>query len=152
VFDEEVRLLRGLDRFRELDMGSLKLLAMAGQRVRLQPGETMFRQGTDPTSVYVLMTGEAALTRADAGVVTLLTVFGPGAIVGEVGVVLGEKAFASLTARTAVTALRFDGAVYTDLLQQVPGLAMATIRELSEMLMLATRGYAELKSRMPAES
>jgi hypothetical protein len=47
--------------------------------------------------------------------------------------------------------LRFDGAVYLDLVQQVPALAMAAIRDLAEMLRLATVAYTQFKARVPAE-
>jgi CRP-like cAMP-binding protein len=147
MFDEELKLLRALARFKEVDTSNLKLMAMAGERVYFDAGEVMIEEGARSDSVYIIMSGVADVTRSVNGVATSIGVMDPGAIVGEIGVVLNQPRFATLTARTPLTALHLEASVYVDLVKQLPQLAIATIRELSQRLVEITARYSEAQAK-----
>jgi CRP-like cAMP-binding protein len=151
MFDEELKFLRAQARFKEVDTSNLKLMAMAGERVHFEAGEVMIEEGAHSDSVYIIMSGVADVTRTVNGARTEIGVMDPGSIVGEIGVVLGQPRFATLTARTPLTALHLEASVYIDLVKQLPQLAIATIRELSTRLVEITSRYSEAQARAETE-
>jgi CRP-like cAMP-binding protein len=142
MFELELKLLRGLPRFRDVDIPKLKLMAMTGERLQLEPGEVLLREGDISDCVYIVLAGEADVTRITNGVPILLSTMAPGAIVGESGVVLDQPRAATLTARSPLTVLRLDASTYLDLIRQVPQLALATIRDLAARLVETSDRYA----------
>jgi CRP-like cAMP-binding protein len=151
MFDEELKLLRALARFKEVDTSNLKLMAMAGERVYFDAGEVMIEEGAHSDSVYIIMSGVADVTRTVNGATTSLGAMDPGSIVGEIGVVLNQPRFATLIARTPLTALHLEASVYVDLVKQLPQLAIATIRELSQRLVEITARYSEAQAKAETE-
>lgn len=147
MFDEELKLLRGLARFRDVDTPNLKLMAMAGDRLHLDPGEVLIEEGAESDAVYIIMAGKVAVTRLVDGLPTSLGEMQTGAIVGEIGVVLRQARFATLTATEPLTVLRLEASVYIDLVKQLPQLAISTIRELSTRLVEISARYAESQAR-----
>jgi CRP/FNR family transcriptional regulator, cyclic AMP receptor protein len=143
MFDLELTLLRGLGRFKDVDTSKLKLMAMAGERIEVEADEALLEEGHASDCVYIVLAGDADVTRTINGVTTQLSHIAKGDIVGEIGVVLRQPRVATLTARTPMTVLRLDGRTYMDLLQQVPQLAIATIRDLSERLVEASDRLAQ---------
>jgi CRP-like cAMP-binding protein len=77
------------------------------------------------------------IKHSESGRETILSTFGPGQIVGEVGVLVGEAypATAQALEPTVTLALRRDE--YVALVQRHPGLAWALIEELGRRLLRA---------------
>jgi CRP-like cAMP-binding protein len=134
MFDLELNLLRGLPRFKDVDTSKLKLMAMTGERLDVQAGESLLVEGQPSDCVYIVLSGSADVTRTVEGMTMHMTDIVKGDIVGEIGVVLNTLRMGTLTARTPMTVLRLEAETYMDLLKQVPQLAMATIRDLAERL------------------
>lgn len=129
--------------FRDVDIAKLKLIAMAGSRLHYAAGEVILRQGDPAEMVYVIMEGEAEVTRDTGSSKLTLAKVGSGALVGEIGVVLQQPYSATITVLTDVIALQVDKSTFLELLQQVPQLSMALIRELSRRLVRASDLYAK---------
>lgn len=151
MFLDEVRVLCCQSRFRNVDAATLKLLALAGDRLTFEAGEQIMAEGEESDSVFILLAGEAEIARAAHGVRVVIAKAQVGAVVGEIGVVLRERRSASLTATTPVTALRIEAANYLDLIRQVPQLAFATIQELSRQVLHVTSRYTEARASCEAD-
>lgn len=146
MFANEVATLQRIAMFRDVDVPKLKLIAMASKRLQFAPGELIVRQGERARSVFVIMAGEAEITRSIDGPPVRLASVGEGALVGEMGVILDQPYSGTITALTPVTALQIDAVVFLELVNQVPQLSMALIKELSRRLLATSELYAKARS------
>ncbi len=146
MFANEVASLQRLAMFRDVDVPKLKLIALAGQRLHFGRGETILRQGDRARAVFVMMEGEAEIMRSVDGPPVRLTTVGAGALVGEMGVILDQPYSSTIVALGPVTALQIDATTFLELINQVPQLSMALIRELSRRLLTTSELYAKAVS------
>jgi CRP-like cAMP-binding protein len=77
--------------------GARKLLE-AGAIKQLQPQELLIKEGDEPTSVDLVLTGRLQVFVTRAGTDLALTTAGPGAILGELGVLCALPRSASVRA------------------------------------------------------
>ncbi|GGJ67764.1 FAD-dependent oxidoreductase [Deinococcus aquiradiocola] len=123
-------LLRPLDLFSSLTDDALEDVAHVSADVRLNEGEYLLQEG-DAASFYVLLEGEIDVTKEVNGVVHPLDTYFPGDSFGELPILLGSPAAATLHARTAIRALRLEPLDFTALLAQSEGLSAAVMRNLT---------------------
>ncbi|WP_353330293.1 ABC transporter transmembrane domain-containing protein [Phaeobacter sp. NW0010-22] len=131
------RKLRALEQtplFSGLDRRQLRLLAFGARWYSAQAGETVFLKDDEPTDgAYVLISGEAGLYLPKGeGDDELIVKVGPGALVGELGLIRKEPRALSMVAEEELTCLRIgeeeflavvenDAATAFKLLQVVSG-------------------------------
>ncbi len=60
---------------------------MSSKRLHLTPGEIVFREGDPPTSAYLVESGEIEILTVKEGVPMVLSVLGPGDLLGEMAVI-----------------------------------------------------------------
>src|SRR5690606_24435016 len=136
TIEDEIRTLQQIPMFRDLDASKLKLMAFAGQRITCRKGDLLFEEGDPPDAVYIILDGEGEV---------VLARLGRNELIGEIGVLCNKCRNARIVASSDVQALRIEKMTFMQIVQQVPKLAMAIIRELSERLehaneRLAARG------------
>lgn len=134
TFKQECQALENLSVFRGVDPSRLKLLAFASQRVSLDPGQTLIKNGEPPDAAYIILEGEADVVREAGGGRIQLARLGHGMIVGEMSVLSGRSSSATVEAATPLTALRIERQVFLQLMEDVPQIAMAVARELGRRL------------------
>ncbi len=132
--EDEIRTLQQIPMFRDLEVSKLKLMAFAGQRITCRAGDLLFDVGDPPDAVYVLLEGEVDVIRTGPGGEVLLARLGKDELIGEIGVLCNKCRNARIVAHSNVQALRIEKITFMQIVQQVPQLAMAIIRELSERL------------------
>lgn len=117
-----------------IDLPKLKLLAFTSERIRFAAGQRFFSQGDPSDAAYVILDGRAlVLVDMPEGEVAVANL-GPGALVGEMGV-LGDKArSATVLAVEPTTVLQTDRCVLLELMAQFPQIASAITRELATRL------------------
>lgn len=114
----------------------------------LAPGEEIFSQGEESRQFYVVKSGLVRLTRE--GVADDSNVFGPGEVIGIMGVIQGTRYLA--TAR-AVTAAQVFGMDSSALIDHVQGREQPTIAVLRVLVRRLRKAYEELdKLRVGTES
>ena len=98
----------------------------------------LFWEG-EPAEWLVLVTeGQVKMIKhSESGRETILATFGPGQIVGEVGVLVGETYPATAQALEPARTLNLRRDDYTELMRQYPDLAWALIQELGHRLQSA---------------
>jgi putative ABC transport system ATP-binding protein len=126
---EEIRVLRAVPIFGDLDTARLKLLAFTGERVAFAPGDVLFRQGDESDAAYVLLSGTADVV-IEAGDDGPLRVSGvaQNAIVGEMGLVTDDPRSATVVATSAIDALKLRKDVFLALLAEFPKMALSVTR------------------------
>ncbi|WP_170426874.1 cyclic nucleotide-binding domain-containing protein [Ruegeria arenilitoris] len=105
------RKLRALEQtplFSGLDRRQLRLLAFGARWFDAQPGEIVFLKDDQPTDgAYVVLGGEAGLYLPQPdGADQLIAKVGPGALVGELGLIRKEPRALSMIAETELSCLR----------------------------------------------
>lgn len=129
----EISVLEQMPLFAGIPAGKLKLIAFAGHRIPCSVGEVLFRQGEESDSVYIVLSGEVEVFREGRQRVSLARL-GVGEIIGEIGVLCDRVRTATVEAATELTVLRIEKDVFMEFVNELPPLALAIIRELSDRL------------------
>lgn len=95
-------------------------------------GEPIVRQGEPSDAIYLLLSGELAVTVTPTeGETFEVESIGPGTPIGELGVLLGEPRSATVTALRTSRLLRMDGSTLRELFALSPGFALSAMRQLA---------------------
>lgn len=134
-------------------------LAQVDRRCRahgFEAGSTIYRVGDAATTLYVVATGAAKTIRpGEDGRETLLDLCGPGDFLGAVPA-LGEEFYPDWAwALTPSCLLGIDAAAYTEIMEEFPAVAMATLKGVSRRLSESQRAVhllagAPLEQRLAA--
>jgi len=116
-----VDLLRSTPLFSSLPASELETLAARGADIRLRAGDWLIHEGELP-SFFVLLEGRIEVRKVIHGVDRLLTTYEPGAYFGEVPLLLGAPAVASLRALEAARVCAFEAADFRELIAGCPHL------------------------------
>ena len=81
-------------------------------------------------AVHVMLSGSVRIVTDDGINAIELAHIDQPAVIGETGVISGRRRNASVYASSETEMLRIDGQVVIELLEQVPGVAIALVREL----------------------
>ena len=92
--------------FADLPTAELETILQKGNEVSFREGEWIIRQGDAQSDIYVIVEGEVAVVIDDED----RRVLSKGAFFGEVSVLLGEPASASIVTRTPLSCLVVPGA------------------------------------------
>ena len=143
TLDTEVTSLRQVPLFREVEPARLKLLAFTSERVHFEPGQRFFARGDVSDAAYVILDGSAEVSIDGPAGPVRLALLGADALVGEMGILADQPRSATVTAETAVTALRIDRGVFLELLAQFPQISIALMRVLATRLEQTNQALAE---------
>lgn len=92
-----------------LDDATLTRLAAATTRRRFAPGEVLIQEGRDPACVFLIQSGEVDILRGVGGDELWVRTAGEGEIMGEISLLQGSGAIATVRAATEVEALSVPG-------------------------------------------
>jgi SulP family sulfate permease len=125
------------------DQALLQMLAYL-ERVELEAGQVLIRQGEPHQSMYFLDAGELTIEyHTEDGQAMRLESNGPGAVVGELGLYLGTPASASVIAARPAIAYGLSEANLHRLEQEAPLAAVLLHRFLLKRVGLRLRGALE---------
>ena len=97
--------------------------------------ETIFWEGDPAEWLVIVVEGRVKMVKhSESGRETILTTFGPGQIVGEVGVLIGDAYPASAQAIEPSVTVSLRRAEYISLVRTYPDLAWALLQELGHRL------------------
>ena len=126
---DEIRILRAVPIFRDLDTARLKLLAFTSERTAFAPGVVLFRQGDVSDAAYVILSGTAdVVVEAHGEVPVRMSSVGQNAIVGEMGLVTGDPRSATIIATSPIEALKLRKDIFLALLAEFPQMALSVMR------------------------
>lgn len=152
TIEDEVRSLQKFRMFHQVESGKLKLLAMISDRVVFQPDEVIYEQGAPSDAVYIVLEGQYKVSlRTPTGTIDFAQHV-RGALLGEAGVLCDQKRMVTITAETAVVALRVDREAFLQLVKESPPFNQAVMRELGRQIMDLNNICAQLVQRLPRGS
>lgn len=119
----------------------VKELGGDAERVLLPGGETLFEEGDPGDALYVLLSGSLGVyVNRPGGTVELLTLLGPGEIVGEMGVIASMNRSATIRAIRDSELLGFSKESFNRLLKINPEAMHGISQILVHRLRRASRG------------
>lgn len=123
-------------------MADMLELAAALPEIRVEPGHVLCREGDAGGPIWVLVDGSLGVSKAGAEV---NAIHQPGAVIGEIAVLMGSGPSATVVARTPCT-LRYaeDGAAF---LRSDPEIGTHVATGLARRLDFVTTYLADLKNQ-----
>jgi small-conductance mechanosensitive channel/CRP-like cAMP-binding protein len=129
--EEGVDALERTGLFAGLNKNDKAEFASKGRYLIYGPGEAVFHQDEEGDAFYILMKGDASVSRQENGYEnTNFRTLKPGDIFGEIAVFTGEKRSASIICREETHVLAFDREDLLLLIQKAP----ETLTRLSELV------------------
>jgi predicted GNAT family N-acyltransferase len=110
----------------------LELLQPICRQVRFEPRAVLRRKGQHYRDMYVITDGGVDVDRESSRGAGSLVVTGAGSPIGEIGFLRGSPATATVTARTATSALVIDDPTLTRLEREQPALTAHWLRHLAQ--------------------
>ena len=150
TLQEDVELLRNIPLFAKIEPSKLKLLAFTAQRLTYNAGDSLFHQGDEGDSAYIIVDGDAdVLVDSPTGPITVATV-GKNDFVGEIAILCDVPRTATITAKTTLTTMRISKELFFQLVSQFPQMSIEIMRELARRLEVTTRQLQEALSKADA--
>ncbi|MGH8507606.1 MAG: cyclic nucleotide-binding domain-containing protein [Gammaproteobacteria bacterium] len=135
---EWLPVLAGMDLFSDLSPSELELFAGEMKLISLSQGQFLIRQDDPGDSLYVILEGQFLVTRKnDRGEEVHLNRVGPGACVGEIALVTGERRSASVRAECDSIAARLGRDAVEHARRTAPQVAARLARIIVERLQRA---------------
>lgn len=122
--------LRQVPLFSGLNRHELQEVAKLSTELRIAAGTHLITEGTTAREFFVIVEGEAEVTRDGE----LLATVGPGAIQGELSLLLDRPRTAAVTAKTSMVILDVDRRSFNALLDDVPMIARKMLPVVAERL------------------
>jgi CRP-like cAMP-binding protein len=123
--------------FANVSKRHVRRIAGLATEARFSAGSRIVRQGEPGNAFFVILDGEAAVTRPGRPAIVL----GPGDSFGEMALLDGGPRSATVVAKSEVLCLRLVRAAFTKMLTSEPEIALALLVELTTRLR-----HAELKA------
>src|SRR5215472_16908031 len=114
--------------FPRLPVEKIRELCAHGQEVSFKDGETLFREGELNYAFYVVLEGRVKVTKRASTEEMLLTYHEAGQFTGDIAMLTGTPARATVVAEGAARAMRFDMAEFRMMLAECPDLASTVLR------------------------
>ena len=127
---ERVEALRSVKIFHDLPDGEIELAARLTTEKRVAAGDLLFREGSEDTSLYLLIHGVLQVRRRDGLVVTLQA----GDVVGELAVFTGEPRVADVVAQDDALLLQMRRQDLLALIEARPVLGRGLLQTLAGRL------------------
>jgi CRP-like cAMP-binding protein len=108
----------------------LAQIARACDEVAVEPAAVVVEEGTAGEGFYLIVTGEAEITRGGRHVATV----GPGQYFGELSLLDEAPRNATVTAQTAMTLLRLRRREFSAVLDSWPGVAHKLLQQMARRL------------------
>ena len=132
----KLQLLEQTEFFANLDRKQLRLLAFSAHWFNMKAGEVVFEKDDDAADgAYLIQTGEADfMAPQDDGSQKHIRTLGPGALVGELALIMKEPRTLSMKARTDISGLRIGGEEFLTVLQNDPQAAFKMLQVITRYL------------------
>jgi len=132
--NSEAAVLANIPIFAGIEPNHLKLLAFSSQRISFAPTHELIRQGEPGEAAFVILDGEVDILLGEAGQEVVIAKKGEYTLLGELSLLSGTLATATVRASTPVTALRIKKEVFLELIQGDAVVAAHVARVISDKL------------------
>jgi thioredoxin reductase (NADPH) len=125
-----VELLRSVPLLAKVPEGELGVIASRAADIRLRPNDWLIQEGELP-SFFIVLSGSVEVLKMLGGADRVINRYGPGDYGGELPLLLGSPAIASLRATEPARVARLDSADFRDLIVACPKLNAEIMRTMA---------------------
>jgi thioredoxin reductase (NADPH) len=123
-------LLKDVPLFAEVPATELATIAGRAADIQLRDGEWLIHEGEAP-AFFILLSGRLAVSKSFGGIERVITEYEPGSFFGELPLLLGSPAIASLRASKASRVARLDDHDFRELIVACPRLNAELMRTMA---------------------
>ncbi|WP_407149591.1 cyclic nucleotide-binding domain-containing protein [Bradyrhizobium sp. ORS 86] len=116
--DDDVALLERVPTMRLLGGTSLRMLAIGSEQRDFEDGDVLFKAGDAADAGYVVQSGTFRVEEGGAEIVA-----GPGALIGELALIVAMKRPSTATARERASVIRIARSLFQRVLESDPAAA-----------------------------
>lgn len=142
TLNDDVAMLRKVPLFESVDPAKLKLIAYTANQVLFDDGELVFSQGSNGTSAYLIVRGDADIVSESGGKQVVVAKLGTNALFGEISAFCDVPRTAAVRAVGQLTVLELKRENLMELIGEFPDVAVEVIRELARRLARTTSDLA----------
>ena len=128
--NEKVEVIKRVPLFAGCSKGELEQLAQIADEIDLAEGKEMTREGSRGREFFVLLEGDADVTKGGSSINKL----GPGDFFGEIALISDSPRTATVTATSPVRALVITDRSFRRLLDEQPEIQRKVLMALAERL------------------
>ena len=132
--DDELRILRGISPFSEIDPKALKLLAFASDRMIFLAGQNLFAEGDQASAAYVILSGSADVFQTTANGIEKVGEVHEQSVVGEFALLCDKPRQTTVTATSTVNALQITKDSFQKLMSCCPNTMAGILSGLGERM------------------
>ncbi len=132
--DDEMRILRGISPFSEINPKALKLLAFASDRMIFQTGQDLFAEGDQASAAYVILTGSVDIFQMTPSGLEKISEAHQQSVVGDVALLCDKPRQATVTATSTVEALQITKDSFQKLMSSCPNTLADILSGLGEQM------------------
>jgi CRP-like cAMP-binding protein len=145
--EDDIRVISGVSLFDELTSEQLRLLAFGAERVSVQEGRDLYREGQRAECGFVVASGEIHLFRETDRGRHVLKHIEPGMILGELALITETQRLTGATAAEDTHLIRINRSLFRRMLEEYPETAAALHRRLSGRLKSMLTEIGKLEDR-----
>jgi small-conductance mechanosensitive channel/CRP-like cAMP-binding protein len=143
-----LRAVRGIDLFRSLSDGELRMVAARLKPLHYAAGEKIIEEGSAGDSFFLVDRGEVRVLRRLGGAPREMARLGEGECFGEMAMLTGQNRTATVVASTDVDVFMIDKAGFQDILSANPDVAVDISALLSKRRAALSHAEADLTTRI----
>ena len=134
--EDEVKVLKQIPLFANIDSAKLKLMAFASERLSFTPGQYLCKQGDVGDAAFIIIEGDAdvVLENGDGGESLTVASVGKNDIVGEIAILIDVPRTASIVATTDLVALKLTKELFFRMVRDFPDMSVEIMRALAHRL------------------
>lgn len=147
---QDVHLLQSIPLFADFPPEQLRLIAFSAEPLKLPPDTTLFRQGSEADTGYVLVSGAVAFFTETNGEVEEIAIAGPGALIGELALLCPTMRPTSAKTVEPTELLAVERRLLRRVLEEYPEMAERLRLALSNRLATMNSDLARTRDRLLA--
>ncbi len=136
--DDELRILRGISPFSEINPKALKLLAFASDRMIFQAGQDLFAEGDQASAAYVILSGSVDVFQMTPTGMDKIAEAHQQSVVGDVALLCDKPRQTTVTATSTVEALQITKDSFQKLMSCCPNTLADILSGLGERMSKAS--------------
>ena len=136
--DDELRILRGISPFSQINPKALKLLAFASDRMIFQTGQDLFAEGDQASAAYVILAGSVDIFQMTPNGIEKIAEAHQQSVVGDVALLCDKPRKVTVTATSTVEVLLITKDSFQKLMSCCPNTLADILSGLGEQMSKAS--------------